>query len=535
MTCQSLICNPTCAGSAMRSSPTSPPLYLSLLLFLSWNSPVLSCKAVNNSKCESAPFVPGHNLIGEGFDVITMRRKGAYMIDVATYRKPDGTCTLCINRHQNKTVQKLPASVLDWRAISRCNADIFSSAHTTVSSLLNTYTAQDINDWKVGLSINKNVSTTVGMGGTHSTAYAFASKRTREDHYSFSTHTVTCSHYRYRVSSTPILSSEFSRDVASLPSHYNSSTRAQYNEVIDTYGTHYIRQVHLGGRLRRVTAVRTCLSRLNGFSLDEFHSCLSMGVSIGLGKLNPSSVAQSCKNMLGNRDVATKYSSGLHQHYTDVVGGNGWLGEFSLAYDDSLDFKNWLNSLRDHPDVASYFLRPMYQLIPKGTKKAGMKAAIEQYITDNTVHTSHSEHNCWRGNPNLDFNCCPRNAWRGKLTVEITRAWNLEGDYVGPTDSYAKVKFGSIIKQTRMIESDYPRWNAYFNLGQVDTHTDVYVELWDEDMYYDDLLGSCSQRPTQGTHIFSCSADSGGYEFKTTLTCDSHLTGDWCHQYTPSP
>lgn len=159
-----------------------------------------------------------------------------------------------------------------------------------------------------------------------------------------------------------------------------------------------------------------------------------MGISIGLGKLNPSAVQGSCKNILENRDVATKYNSGLHQHFADVVGGNGWLGEFSLAYDDSLGFKNWLNSLKDHPDVASYFIRPMYQLIPKGTKKSGMKAAIEQYITDSDVSQSHSERNCWRGNPNLDFNCCPRQAWRGKLTVEIIRAWNLKGDHLGPTD-----------------------------------------------------------------------------------------------------
>lgn len=115
----------------------------------------------------------------------------------------------------------------------------------------------------------------------------------------------------------------------------------------------------------------------------------------------------------------------------EVMGG--W-ESFHLPMMTPWVLKNWLNSLKDHADVASYFIRPMYQLIPKGTKKSGMKAAIEQYITDNDVSQSHSQRNCWRGNSNLDFNCCPRQAWRGKLTVEIIQAWNLKGDHLGPTD-----------------------------------------------------------------------------------------------------
>ncbi|TDH15732.1 hypothetical protein EPR50_G00012960 [Perca flavescens] len=374
----------------MLTFSTPSLLYLSLLLFLSHHSPVLSCWIENSSRCQSAPFVPGHSLVGEGFDVVTLRRKASYVVDVKTFLTPAGTCTLCRNPLQDNRLQK-----------DGLNMDLFVSA---------------------GLEV----------GGTHSTARAFARARTREDRYSFSTHMVTCSHYSYRVSRKPPLSSEFSKDLARLPEFFIVSFQ-QYTELIQTYGTHYIDKVYLGGRLRRVTAVRTCLSSLNGLSSDEVHSCLSQGIRVGLGNAKLSGNQQSCTKVLQNWDVSTSYSSGLHQHYTEVSGGTVWSGEFSLTHDDSLGYRNWLKTLKDIPDVVSYSLKPMYELMPTEEHKTGMKLAIQVYLEANGISSSHSKPSCWY-TPNLASNCCPLETSKGTVVVTIIRAWDLYGDYAGETD-----------------------------------------------------------------------------------------------------
>ncbi|XP_056224987.1 perforin-1-like [Seriola aureovittata] len=513
-------------------SPALPP-FLSLLLLLSHHSPVRSCRTGSGRKCESAPFVPGYDLAGEGFDVVSLQRKGAYMVDVRTYLTPRGTCTLCRNPLQGNMLQKLPVSAVDWHAFSRCDVKIEQSEHNTVSLLITKYTSQESSTWESGLDLQENVTAHLTLGGSCSSACKFATERSKEDRYTFSLHKITCSHYRsYRVPTKPILSTEFSRDLDLLPTSYRPYTKAQYRRLIETYGTHYIYKVYLGGRLRRVTAARTCLSSLNRFSSLEMNECLSMGISVGLGKISLSSLSKSCREFLQNRDVTTSYRSGLHQHHTEVIGGRGWVGEFAIDRNDSLGYLNWMKTLKDHPDVVEYFLIPLHELAPK---RPQLKQAIEDYIKDNGVRRPNSQMSCGSGIPNLDSQCCPQQAWRGTLVVTNIQGWGLCGDFFSTTEAYAKVYYGDISHTTNVIYSNDPNWNEHLTFGKVDTNLWLTVQIWDQDEFYDDLLGSCWMDLSQGTQSFTCKVDGGGFEVQYTLTCDYHLTGEKCDQYKPSP
>ncbi|XP_045566388.1 perforin-1 isoform X1 [Salmo salar] len=535
-------------------SVPAPPLFsLPLLLLLSQLDSALTCRTASQSQCDSAPFDPGHNLAGEGFDVVTLKRKGAYLIDLKTYLSPSKTCTLCSNPLQGNELQKIPLSVVDWRPYSHCIEDISSHSHASVSNLAQSTTNKISTKWKGGLSneakvsvsvpvglvsvsVEKDVGASIEMGGSQSDVAIFATTKTEEDHHSFFSQNLCCRHYSYRVSDSPVLSEEFRKDIDRLGS-FSETSKAQYRRLIDTYGTHYIRQVDLGGRLTMTTAIQTCQASLKSLSTNQVESCLSAGFKVSLG-LSVSSTVQSCSKVLDNHDSKTSDSSSFLSHHTKVVGGSGWLGELSLNRNDSVGFHSWMRTLKNIPDIIYYYLSPLHLLIPNTVVQQGVKEAVQDYLKENALPKSTGELSCGDPYSRRDSNCCLRKVSQGRLVVTVVRAWGLWGDYqwiAGDTEAYAVVTYGSKSHKTDVIPSNNPVWNATFDMGPFDKDLSLNVAVWDYDpVDKDDNLSDCTFDLEQGTHERWCNNSGGGFNFLYTLTCDPHLTEDKCEKYKPS-
>ncbi|KAM9491859.1 perforin-1-like [Salvelinus alpinus] len=520
----------------------SPLFSLPLLLLLSQLDSALTCRTASQSECDSAPFIPGHNLAGEGFDVVTLKHKGAYcqdcytyVIDLKTYLSPNKTCTLCSNPLQGGKLQKIPLSVVDWRPYSHCTEDISSHSHASHASHSSSNLAQSTTNeisttWKEGLSneakvsvsvpvgpvsVEKDVGASIEMGGSQSDVVIFATTKTKEDRHSFFSQNFRCRHYRYRTPNTPTLSDEFRKDIDRLGS-LSKTSKAQYRQLIYTYGTHYIRQVDLGGRLTMTTAIRTCQASHSGLSTNQVESCLSRGFQVNVG-MSVSSSDERCSKVLDNRDSKTSYSSGFLSHHTKVMGGSGWPGELSLNRNDSVGFRSWMRTLKNFPDVIYYSLMPLHLLIPNTAVQQGVKEAVQDYLKENTLPESTGELSCGDRYSNLDSNCCLRNVSQGRLVVTVVRAWKLYGDYywiAGDTEGYAVVTYGSKTHKTNVIYSNNPVWNATFDMGPFDKNLSLKVEVWDEDpASKDDNLRGCTVDLEQGTHERWCNKSGGGLLF----------------------
>lgn len=164
---------------------------LLLLLFLPF---ALCCETVPNAQCKNLKFVPGHNLVGEGFDIVRMKTTGAFVVDVVTYMNGggDGNCTVCENSLLEEK-QKVPASVMDWRVKIQCRHSLSTKVYESASSVLKETTNSLSVGWRVGLSVPLVASAAVA--GTLSMSARFANTHSAQDKYSFTGHTFSCRYY----------------------------------------------------------------------------------------------------------------------------------------------------------------------------------------------------------------------------------------------------------------------------------------------------------------------------------------------------
>ncbi|XP_078019814.1 perforin-1-like [Epinephelus lanceolatus] len=542
------------------STATMARLWHLMLLCWAW-TPLCLLSSVSfrgtPQECEKAPFVPGYNLGGEGFDIVTMKRKRAYVIDTETWKLGNGTCRLFRNIYMNRESQKVPVAVVDWRSLPKCSLKVTGVLYDSVEALVNDSTSAVSNDWKIGLEIPVDPSVTlgVGFGGSHSKESIFGMQKSKQDRYTFSGHSVYCNYYHYRLATKAPLSHDFESAVNSLPS-YSHKKLSLYRDLIDTYGTHYITQVSLGGQIKAITSIKTCEATMNGLSATEVNDCLSVEASASFeSTASIKAEYKHCQEKKKKLGLTQNFHTMFNERNTEVIGGH--IDGADILFADQTNpsvYNSWLSSLKTTPDVVQYNLKPLHTILPSAhPARAGLKQEVEKYIKKNAVLKKCSE-TCKIGqrsnkrdpcacvcnsDQNIKSNCCP--AGKGLATLKVFRlyAQGLSGDSWTQTDGSVEVRYGDQVKRTAIIsDNDNPIWKETFEFGPIviNMRDKLTFRVYDEDTYWNsDLLGECSFDLHRGKVSDSCMFDYGTFFFSYIVECAPSLGGHQCQEYMPSP
>ncbi|XP_063074347.1 perforin-1-like [Engraulis encrasicolus] len=514
-----------------------------------------SCTVGSPDKCKEADFAPGSNLGGEGFDITRMQRKGAFVIDMNLWRRENNTCLLCKNPYQEGKMQKVPLSVVDWRPSKRCSMEVTSTLYQSSESLVSSSTSSVQNNWKTGLGLGSVGS--VMLAGTNSKLSAYSMGKTKKDKYTFSQQRMSCNLYRYRVSNQANLHPEFLRAISRLPKTYTPENKHRFYKLINNFGTHYMTKVTLGGMVHSVTSIRQCMASLQGLSSDEVKTCLELEASATVGSRTSTAEMNHCREAENKIEDKSRFSGSFNDRFTEVVGGDTTEADLLFSSNKNPDaFKEWLNTLPSNPEVISYSLDPLHELLqPKHPVRKELRKAIGHYILESGLWQNCSEPckaglkrnaqqpcvcSC-HGVSGIGSDCCPTRRGLARVVITAVKATGLWGDSTTATDAYVKV-FNSqnmqIGRSNVIWNKNYPRWNMVLDLGEVilSKTSTVKFEVWDEDSKYDDdLLGTCTTDVKEGTKEDACALNHGMFYYKLQVTCGPSLSGPSCSEYVSSP
>ncbi|XP_040927893.1 perforin-1-like [Betta splendens] len=514
-----------------------------------------SCTTGTPKQCLDAEFVPGTNLAGEGFDITKMERKGAFVINMNLWKHKDKTCTLCSNPYLENSKQKLPLSVVDWRSQQSCSMSITSRLHRSSESLVSSSTSSVENNWEANLDLNVgNKGGSLMLAGTQSKLAEYSMEKTKNDKFSFTSQSVFCEYYSYRVSGTPRLHKEFEKAVNQLPTIYSPESKQQFYKLIDTFGTHYITKVKLGGSVQSVTSIRQCQASLQGLSMEEIEMCLQAEASVSI-KVEMRTQTKHCKKDLEKTGTTSSFSSLFNDRFTEIKGGHTTEPDLLFSADkDPAAYKEWLNTVPRNPDIVSYSLDSLHELLPKNSAaRKNLRSAVSHYILEKGLWKncssrcqagikSDSRDSCvcqCHNDPAVNQDCCPTRKGMARVIVTVQRAAGLWGDHTTATDGYVKVSFNGLTYRTSVVyNNNDPHWAFPIDLGSQDLSSGhkVRFEVWDEDNKWDDdLLGECEQDLTAGVKEELCNLNHGQLFYKWSATCAPSLSGPSCTHYTPSP
>ncbi|CAN9505096.1 unnamed protein product [Ophioblennius macclurei] len=526
-------------------------MLLLLLLLLLPAPPCAGCQTSSFTECQDAPFVPGHDLAGEGFNVVTMKTSGVGVVDLKAFMVGGvkGNCTVCHNRLLKQT-QKLPAAVQDWKVKVQCHRHVTSRIFDSGQSVIKEQSSLVNGSWKAGLKIAGLFG--FALAGSHSDLTKFVESHSKTDKFSFLKHVFQCEYYSLSLRSSPPLTEDFLMSLRNLPSTHHHSNTSAFRRFISVYGTHYVRGVTLGGWLHSVTAVRTCEAATSTVSVHAVSNCLSTEASATIGAVTSENSLSFCKEKSKSLKRGKTFSRAFRDRVSSISGGDGDVGDVLFGAGGAAAYLKWYKSLKSCPGAVSYWISPLHHLVTDNPMlRSTLRDAISDYIRKRAKslqcpascpvgrRTPSCACQC-HGHRMVDSNCCPKAPGVARLSVKVVRAEGLWGDGFTRTDGYVKVAYGAQGAATPVVwNDDFPQWNYQIHFGTVNLEQKLPVrfEIWDRDHAWDDnLLGSASVVPTTGGKSErKFRLKHGALIIRLTVQCGPNLQGALCQEYVPTP
>ncbi|XP_035168819.1 perforin-1, partial [Oxyura jamaicensis] len=355
---------------------------------------------------------------------------------------------------------------------------------------------------------------------------------------------------RISASTPPRPSPHFLRAVKALPPRFTPDTAADYGELLAAYGTHYIQSAQLGGRLRAVTAIRTCRATVAGLSAQEVADCLRVEMAANAGPLRLQAMATACKEARASNQANASFNEVFNERLVEVEGGEE---HGDLLYGRPEAYSRWLQGLPRLPGLVAANVRPLHTLVPKSDRRHGaLRAAIGHYIAWRALRLNCSQPCAGGGhlvgpcqcscpaNAAVTAGCCSRHRGTARVTVLVQEGQGWQGDHFSATDAYVRVFLGGRRAQTAPVwNNNHPKWRARLELGVLDLVPGALLklEVWDRDNGWDDdRLGTCTEPVEAGrTREVVCFAGGGHLKFSYLAACGPALGGPLCQDYVPQP